>query len=403
MSNIIAIGAGQAGLSVSVKLRKLGFDGTITLVGAEPFAPYQRPALSKAYLLGDMALERMYLRPKNFYSENEINLKLGHPVTKINRDEKKISFGAEVLPYDHLVLTTGSIPRQLPKAVNGGLDGVFVLRTLADVDYLEPLFCQGASLLVVGGGYTGLEIAAVATKSGLSVTLVEAADRILKRVAASETSDYFRTLHTSYGVDIREGISLEMLEGKDGRVKSALLSDASRLDVDFVVVGIGVTPSTDLARTAGLEIDNGIKVNAYCQTSDLSIWAAGDCASFPFRGDRVRLESVPNAIDQAECVAQNIMGADQKYLAKPWFWSDQYDIKLQITGLNTGYDRVITRPGIGPSTSHWYYRGAELLAVDAMNSPRAYMVGKQLIDRGKSPAISKVADLEIDLKSLRLN
>jgi 3-phenylpropionate/trans-cinnamate dioxygenase ferredoxin reductase subunit len=398
MTNVIVIGAGQAGQAVVTKLRNSGFEGGITLIGEESAPPYQRPPLSKGYLLGDMALERMYLRPESFYAENGIDLRMGCPVQAIDPAAKTVTAGGEVLSYDELVLTTGSIPRRLPAAIGGDLGGVYTVRTLADVDAMAPEFRDGAQVLIIGGGYIGLEAAAVAAKKGLKVTLVEMADRILQRVASPETSNYFRDLHRAHGVDIREGVGLDRLTG-EGRVSGAALSDGSTLEVDFVIVGVGITPASALAEEAGLELDNGIKTNAKGQTSDPHIWAAGDCASFPFKGGRIRLESVGNAIDQAELVARNIMGADEDYTAKPWFWSDQYDCKLQIAGLNTGYDRVVTRSD-GDAISFWYYAADQLLALDAMNDPRAYMVGKRMIEMGKSPAPEAVADPATNLKAL---
>jgi len=400
MSHIVVIGAGQAGSSLVAKLRNGGFDGEVTLIGAETVPPYQRPPLSKAYLLGDMALERLFLRPESFYEENNITLKLGQRVTAIDAAAKTVVIGDEVIAYDQLALTTGSDPRRLPAKIGGDLEGVYVVRDLADVDAMAPAVTDGARTLIVGGGYIGLEAAAVCAKRGVNVTLVEMADRILQRVAAPETSDYFRKLHGDHGVDIREGVGLDHLTGTDGKVTGAVLSDGSTLEVDFVIVGVGIAPATQLAEMAGVTLNNGIETSAQGQTSDPSIWAAGDCASFPFQGERIRLESVPNAIDQAEVVAQNIMGAGKDYTAKPWFWSDQYDVKLQIAGLNTGFDHVVTRQGEGRTVSFWYYKGDQLLAVDAMNDPRAYMVGKRLIDGGKSADPKIVADPEADLKPL---
>ena len=400
MSHIVVIGAGQAGSSLVAKLRKDGFDGDITLIGAETALPYQRPPLSKAYLLGEMEKERLFLRPESFYADNDITMKLGASVTGIDPVAKTVSLGDEVIFYDQLALTTGSDPRRLPAVIGGDLDGVFVVRGLSDVDAMAPHVRTGKRVLIVGGGYIGLEAAAVCAKRGLSVTLVEMADRILQRVAAPETSDYFRALHKGHGVDIREGTGLERLEGEDGKVARAVLGDGSTLDVDFVVVGVGIAPATTLAEQAGLTIENGIRVDAQGRTSDPSIWAAGDCASFPYKGERIRLESVPNAIDQSEIVAQNMLGAGKDYVAQPWFWSDQYDVKLQIAGLNSGYDNVVTRQGEGKSVSFWYYKGDQLVAVDAMNDPRAYMVGKRLIDAGKTADKSVVADPEADLKPL---
>jgi 3-phenylpropionate/trans-cinnamate dioxygenase ferredoxin reductase subunit len=399
MAHVVVVGAGQAGSSCVAKLRNGCFEGKITLIGAEPVPPYQRPPLSKAYLLGDMALERLFLRPEAFYSDNQIELRMDARVSSIDAGAQTITVAGEVIPYDDLVLTTGSIPRRLPAAISGDLEGVHVVRDLADVDAMGPRFTKDAKVLIVGGGYIGLEAAAVASKLGLNVTLVEAAERILQRVAAPETSDFFRKLHTTHGVDIREGVGLERLLG-DRHVTGATLTDGSEIDADFVIAGVGILPDVTLAEAAGVEIENGIKVNAQGQTSAAHIWAAGDCTSFPYKDGRIRLESVPNAIDQAEVVAQNIMGVGVGYVAKPWFWSDQYDVKLQIAGLNTGYDRVVTRVTDADSVAFWYYRGDTLLAVDAMNDPRGYMVGKRLIEAGKSPAPEAISDPETDLKAL---
>lgn len=399
MSHIVVIGAGQAGASAVARLRKGGHDGPITLIGDEPVPPYQRPPLSKAYLLGEMSLERLYLRPETFYAENDITLRTGVAVSAMDTQAKVIKLGDEEISYDTAILTTGSVPRQLPAAIGGDLDGVYVVRTLADVDAMKGEVRQGARALIVGGGYIGLEAAAVASKLGVSVTLVEMAPRILQRVAAEETSDYFRALHGSHGVTIREGVGLDRLVG-EARVSGAVLTDGTELDVDFVIAGVGIVPDTRLAEAAGIEIDNGIAVDAVGRTSAPDVWAAGDCCSFPYRAGRLRLESVPNAIDQAECVAENILGADKPYVPQPWFWSDQYDVKLQIAGLNTGYDRVVTRAGEGQQVSFWYYRGDQLIAVDAMNDARAYMVGKRLIESGKGADPEIIKDASADLKPL---
>lgn len=399
MSGIIVIGAGQAGASLVIKLRALGYEGELTLIGNEPAPPYQRPPLSKAYLLGEMSVDRLFLRPQSFYADQGIALRLGHRVTAIDPEARTIRLGDEVLDYDQLALTTGSVPRRLPAAIGGGLKGVYTVRGLADVDAMAPEFVAGRRVLIVGGGYIGLEAAAVASKLGLHVTLVEVAPSILQRVAAPETADHFRALHAAHGVTILEGVGLDRLSG-DGRVDAAVLSDGSRLPVDFVVTGIGVAPATALAEAAGLRIENGVRTDAEGRTSDPFIWAAGDCASFPHEGGRLRLESVGHAIDQAECVAENMLGAGRPYAAKPWFWSDQYDVKLQIAGLNTGYDRVFTREEEGGARSIWYYLGDRLLALDAINSPRAYLVGKRVIDAGLTIEPGSVTDRSTDLKSL---
>lgn len=400
MPHIIVIGAGQAGASLTVKLRNLGYTGDITLIGEESVPPYQRPPLSKGYLLGDMTRERLFLRPEEFYQNQNITLRLGNTVTSIDPDAKTVSIGDEVLNYDELALTTGSTPHYLPAAIGGDLQGVHVVRTLADIDAMEPEFAAGKNVLIVGGGYIGLEAAAVAAKLGLNVTLVEMADRILQRVAAPQTSDYFRDLHAGHGVNILEGVGLDHLSG-DSRVSSATLTNGTTIAVDFVITGVGIKPTTELAETIDITLENGIKTDAQGRTSTPNIWAAGDCASFPYRGSRIRLESVPNAIDQAEVVAENMLGAGKSYIATPWFWSDQYDVKLQIAGLNTGYDNVVTRIGDkAGAQSHWYYVGDTLLAVDAMNDARAYMIGKRLIEAGKSPAPDVIASSDTDLKAL---
>lgn len=398
MAGIVIIGAGQAGASLAAKLRALGHDGDLTLIGEEDQAPYQRPPLSKQYLLGEMELERLYLRAHSFYDEQKIALRLGKPVTAIDLGARTVTVGGEALVYDRLALTTGATPRTLPADIGGGLEGVYTVRTLADIDSMQHEFRKRARLLVVGGGYIGLEAAAVAAKLGLKVTLLEAAPRILGRVACEETAAYFRDLHGAHGVQIREGLGLKRLKG-EARVTGAELSDGTSIEVDFAIVGVGIRPETTLAETAGLAIDNGIACDAHGRTSDPHVWAAGDCASFPGPAGRMRLESVGNAIDMGDLVAENMLGASKEYTAKPWFWSDQYDVKLQIAGLGAGADRIVKRAD-GDGVSHWYYAGETLLAIDAMNDPRAYMVAKRLIEAGRSPAPDVVADPATELKAL---
>ena len=397
MAGIVIVGAGQAGAALAARVRALGHTGPVTMIGAEPVAPYQRPPLSKGYLLGEMGLDRLMLRGPEFWQDAGVDLRLGARVTAIDPAARRVIVGNEAISYDALALTTGAVPRRLPAAIGGDLEGVHTVRTLADVDAMAPEFAAGRRLLVAGGGYIGLEAAAVAAKLGLQVTLLEAAPRILQRVAAAETAAWVRDLHARHGVQILEGCALTRLTG-EGRVTGADLADGRHIAADFVIVGVGVTPDTALAEAAGLRIDNGIWTDAQGRTSDSAIWAAGDCASFPWAGGRIRLESVGNAIDQAELVAENILGAAKDYVARPWFWSDQYDVKLQIAGLSTGHDRVVTRQGDGFSV--WYYAGARLIAVDAMNDSRAYMVGKRLIEAGLSPAPEAVGDPATDLKSL---
>jgi 3-phenylpropionate/trans-cinnamate dioxygenase ferredoxin reductase component len=396
MQHIVIIGAGQAGAALAAKLRGLGFEGRLTMIGAEPHPPYQRPPLSKAYLLGEMEQERLWLRNAAFYTDNQIDLRLG-AAASVDVAAKTVLLGDQVIPYDQLALTTGATPRRLPAAIGGDLAGVYTVRNLADVDAMAPEFVAGRRLIIVGGGYIGLEAAAVARKLGLEVTVLEMAPRILQRVAAAETSDYIRALHQSHGVQILEQTGVDRLLGA-GRVTGVRLTDGRELPCDFVIAGVGVTPNTEIA--AGLTLDNGIATDTYGRTSNPSIWAAGDCASFPYQTGRIRLESVGNAIDQAEVVAANMLGANTPYDAKPWFWSDQYDCKLQIAGLNTGYDNVVARGPDGGAVSFWYYQGDRLLAVDAMNDPRGYMVGKRLIELGKSPNKAAIADPTCDLKAL---
>ena len=399
MPGIVIVGAGQAGATLAAKLRALGYHGSITLIGKEAIPPYQRPSLSKAYLLGEMDVERLYLRALSFWDDQKITLKLGQEVSSIDRQERTLQVGHETIAYDQLVLTTGAQPRHLPISIGGALAGVYTIRTVADVDAMTPEFREGRKLIIIGGGYIGLEAAAVSRKLGLDVTLIEMAPRILNRVASPETSNYFRQLHQEHGVQILENTALIRLTGKE-HVSGAVLSDGTTRAADFVIVGVGIVPDITQAQTAGLSIDNGICTDEFGRTSDPYIWAAGDCASFPYGEGRLRLESVGNAIDQSEIVAANMLGAEMPYQAKPWFWSDQYDVKLQIAGLNTGYDHIVTRRSGDNSVSFWYYRADHLLALDAMNDARSYMIGKRLIEAGKSPDPTLIADASVDLKQL---
>ncbi|MTH34510.1 NAD(P)-binding protein [Paracoccus limosus] len=393
--NIVILGAGQAAASLAAKLRALGHQGPVTVIGDEPAPPYQRPPLSKAYLLGQMGLERLTLRAPEWWDEQGIVVHLGEPARRIDRERQMVITDRGEYRYDQLALTLGANPRRLPAAIGGALPGVHVVRNLADIAALRPALAKGARLVVIGGGYIGLEAAAVARKLGLDVTLVEAAPRILGRVAAAETADLIRDLHRSHGVRIIEGTGITRITGS-AAVEGVELADGRQLPADLVICGIGVTPETALAEAAGLAIDNGVAVDAQGRSTDPAIWAAGDCASFPTALGRLRLESVGNAIDMAEAVAANMLGAGQDYIPKPWFWSDQFEAKLQIAGLNLGHDRVVTRPA-EHGGSVWYFRAGRLVAVDALNDARAYMIGKRLIEAGKSPdpdAITTTPDLK---------
>ncbi|MCA8834420.1 MAG: FAD-dependent oxidoreductase, partial [Proteobacteria bacterium] len=281
MAHVIIIGAGQAGYSCAGRLRGDGFDGDITLVGTESAPPYQRPPLSKGYLLGALETERLYLRPMSFYQDNNITLRLNQTASKVDSTAQTITINDEVLHYTDLVFTTGSEPRRLPDAVGGGLGGVYTLRGLDCVNRLRGEFKKDQHLLIIGGGYIGLETAAVARQMGLRVSLIEMSERILQRVAAPQTSDFFRTLHTEHGTDIIEGVGLKTLLG-DTRVSQAELTDGRILDIDFAIAGIGIMPRTELAESTGITLDNGIKTDEFGRTSHPHIWAAGDCASFPY-------------------------------------------------------------------------------------------------------------------------
>ena len=400
MATTIVIGAGQAGAEVISKLRDQGHEDRLVLIGQENYLPYQRPPLSKKYMAGEMTLDRLFLRPKEFYTEKNVELHIGKSALRIDPDQKIVEFKDGNLGYDHLVLATGSRPRDLPPYIGGKVKNLFTMRDLNDANSIGAFMKSGMRLLIVGGGYIGLEAAATARKFGVDVTLVEIEERILKRVAAKETSDYIRSLHILNGVNIKEAVGLGKLEIADDKVLSASLTDGSDINVDFVIFGIGITPNTELAEGANLKINNGIFINDKCQTSVSNIYAAGDCTSFEYKDTLVRLESVGNAIDQATIVAQNIMKQNTNYIPKPWFWSDQYDLKLQIAGLNTGYDDVVVRKGENKQVSHWYFKGQSLLAVDALNDPRCYMIGKRLIEENKSPPKNQLRDENFNLKVL---
>ena len=397
---IVIVGGGQAGVSAAAKLRDMDDDIPITLVCSENVLPYQRPPLSKKYLSGEMPLERLVLRPNAWFEEHNVSVKLGSRVEDIHREEKFVTlFNGETLDYKKLLLSTGSRARELPVAMGGRLKGVHYLRCTLDADAMRPDMKPGNRLVVIGGGYIGLEVAAIAAKIGMKVTIVEMAERILQRVAAPETSDYFRTLHNANGVIIIEATGLAKLVEKNGRVCTAVLSNGDELKADMVLAGIGIIPASDLAELAGLVLENGICVDEYCRTSDEHIYAAGDCASIVYNGERIRLESVPNAIHQAETAAVNMMGENSRYEPKPWFWSDQYDVKLQIAGLNSGYDSTVVRPGKREGGhSVWYYKGEQLLAVDAMLDVPAFMLGRRIIEAGKTLPKEVAADSESNLK-----
>ncbi len=399
---IVIVGAGQAAASFISRHVALGNQTPVVLLGEEAYPPYQRPPLSKKYLLGELEQERLFIRPADWYAEHGVTTHYNTRVESIDAANKSVQTSSgDSLSYEKLVICTGSSARQLPAAVGGDLPGVFTLRSIADIEPMQTQFIKGKRLLIIGGGYIGLEAAAVARQLGMSVTLLEMAPRILQRVAAERTSDYFRKLHTGHGVLIRESCSLKTLMEKDGRVCGGELDTGEVIDADLVLVGIGGQANTELAEAAGLQCDNGIKVDEQCRTSDPDIFAAGDCCNFSRDGIAVRLESVQNASDQGDLVARVIHGEDKSYTATPWFWSDQYDCRLQIAGLNLGHDHTVTRHGEDDqSLSVWYYAGEQLIAVDAMNDPKSYAFGRKLIEAGKNPAPEVIEDPATDLKAL---
>ena len=401
---IIIIGAGQAAASFISRHVALGNKTPLLLIGDEALPPYQRPPLSKKYLLGELARERLFIRPETWYADQGVDTKLSTKIESIDPKNKTVSTNDETITYSKLVLSTGSRARGLPESVGGNLPGVFTLRNMVDIDQVAPEFQAGRKLLIIGGGYIGLEAAAVARLLGLEVVLLEMADRILQRVAAEQTSDYFRKLHSEKGVDLRESARMTRLLDRDGKVCGAELEDGEVIDADLVLVGIGGSPNSELAEAAGLDCDNGIAVSHTCQTSDSNIFAAGDCCSFIREGSSIRLESVQNAADQGDLIARVLAGEEVQYNALPWFWSDQYGCKLQIAGLNSGFNKTVLRPGTNEDgQSIWYYRDDQLLAVDAMNDPKAYAFGRKIIDGGSNPAPEVVADPATDLKALAKN
>ncbi|WP_284776732.1 FAD-dependent oxidoreductase [Agrobacterium sp. lyk4-40-TYG-31] len=399
---LVIVGAGQAAFSLAAKLRALKDERPITIIGSEDVLPYQRPPLSKKYLMGEMSFDRLQFRDAEWFTDNNVDIRLSTWVEEIDRTAKTVRMqDGSTLAYDKLALATGSAPRTLPAGVGGDLEGVLTVRDKRDADRLMEEMKPGRKLLVIGGGYIGLEAAAVARHLGLEVTLIEMADRILQRVAAPETARIMRDIHNPHGVSIREKTGLVRLIGTDGHVSAAELSDGTVLEVDFVIVGIGVLPNDRLARDSGLDIGNGILVDEFTRTSDPDIHAMGDCALLPLDGARVRLESVQNAVDQAEAAALVLTGEEKPYQPKPWFWSDQYDVKLQIAGFNMGYDETVLRPGQREgSHSIWYFRAGRFIAVDAINDAKAYVSGKKLLETGKQPDRAILADHSADLKLL---
>lgn len=397
------VGTGQAGFQTAASLRSEGYADPITLIGEEPHIPYNRPPLSKGFVLGTQDAESIELRPVNFYKTHQINLLCGERVVGISRAEKQIEIASGGnLSYDSLVLAVGASNRRLP-VPGGDLEGVLYLRSLAEAIFIKKRIEESQRIVVVGGGFIGLELAAVASSLGKSVTVIEALPRVMARVVAPIISEFFQELHSSRNVKIFCGATVKEIRGTNGYVNEVVVSDGSVHAADLVLVGIGVVPNVELARDAGLAVSNGIAVNEYLETEDKNIFAIGDCADYPnaFAGGRVRLESVQNAADQAQCVAITIAGRRTKYNSLPWFWTDQYEIKLQMAGISAGHDRVVTRGNAeARKLSAFYFRDGKLIAVDSINRPVDHMIGRKLIASGAKLTPEECADEGVDLKRI---
>lgn len=398
----LIVGGGQAGAQAAASLRQEGFGGRVLLIGAEPMLPYQRPPLSKAFLAGELPRERLLIKPEAFYRQADVESLLGVAATTLDAQDKRLTLGnGEQLAFDQLLLATGGRPRQLdcPGADHPRLH---YLRTVADVDQLRPAFTAGARLVIIGAGYIGLEVAAVAAKHGLRVTVLEAAPRVLARVTSPEVSGFFQRIHAQAGVEIRCNTGVARIEGTADLAR-VITDDGEGLDAELVLAGIGLLPNVELAQAAGIACDNGILVDELGNTSAAGILAAGDCANHPnaIYECRFRLESVHNAIEQAKTAAATMAGKHKPYAQVPWFWSDQYDIKLQTAGMNRGYDRVVVRgdPAIR-SFAVFYLQANRLLAVDAINRPAEFILARTLIPREGTVDTARLADDAVPVKDL---
>jgi len=395
LRNVVVVGAGQAAAQFVEALRRRGYGGAIAVFGEEPWLPYQRPPLSKKYLAGGLPVDRLQLRQPAFYADQKVDLHLGQTVTRLERDARQVWLAdGSAHPYDALVLATGSRPRSLPLP---GIDlgGVHVLRSIADADALRADALRAvdrpaARAVILGGGYIGLE-----------VTVLEVAERVMNRVVAEPVSRWYEAEHARRGVDIRLGARPIALEGDaEGRVR-AVVTAAGTLAADVVVIGVGVLPNDGLARDADLPCENGIQVDERCRTADPAIHAIGDCTNHPsvHYGGRVRLESVDNAVEQANTAAADLLGIEARHERVPWFWSDQYEHKMVIVGLSQGHDQVVLRgdPASG-AFSCCYLRGGELLAIDTINVAKDHLAARKLIPTRLRPDPSRLADLSIALK-----
>ncbi|SFF26851.1 3-phenylpropionate/trans-cinnamate dioxygenase ferredoxin reductase subunit [Fontimonas thermophila] len=400
---VLIIGGGQAGAETAVELRKLGHDGRILIVGEEPFLPYKRPPLSKAYLAGDCTETQLYMMQAANLEKAGIEYHGGVPVTRIDRAAHTVERAdGTQLRYDKLVLATGGRARPLP-VPGADKPNVFLLRTIADVQKIRAHCQPGKRVAIVGGGFIGLEAAAVLVKKGLAVTVLEGLPRVLARVTCPQVSAFFERVHRQAGVDLRTGVQVAGFDG-DAEVKRVCLSDGSTIETDFVVVGIGLIPNTELAASAGLAVDNGIVVDEYTRTADPDIYAAGDCTHHPsrFLGRYVRLESVQNAMEQGRAAARNIMGRQEPYQMVPWFWSDQYDLKLQMVGISSGYDQLVLRgdPATQRHFAVFYLKNGRIIAADTVSRPQEFMLAKKLVAENATVDPARLADETLPLKTL---
>ncbi|MDE2181770.1 MAG: FAD-dependent oxidoreductase [Alphaproteobacteria bacterium] len=397
---IVIVGAGQAGAQAVATLRAEGFTGDITMIGDEPFPPYQRPPLSKAYLMGTLERARLFLKPETFYRESGCDLVLGTSVRSIDRKSKVVELGdGRTLPYDLLLLATGTRVRRI-RCPGADLPGVHYLRGIEDVDGLNAVFHPGRRLCVVGGGYIGLEVAAVAVKHGLDVTVFEALDRVMARAVSQPVSAFFDHVHRAAGVKLLLNTGVEAFEGS-GKLE-AVRAAGTIYPADIALVGIGVIPNMELAREAGLPCEDGIVVDQNCRTADPAIFAAGDCTWHIGReGACLRLESVENAIDQAKHAAYAMVGTPRIYSEVPWFWSDQYDLKLQIAGLARRTDQIVLRGDAAQRKfAAFHLRNGAVAAVESVNAASEYLVGRKLIAGGARVDAAKLADASVPMKSI---
>lgn len=404
-SDVLIVGGGHAGAQAAIALRQNGFSGSILVVTEETDYPYERPPLSKEYLAGDKAFERLLIRPMSFWQDKTIQFRFGSAVTAVDAERHTVSTAdGTTLAYGRLIWAAGGHARRL-SCSGGDLVGVHSVRTRADVDRLESELATTTDVVIVGGGYIGLEAAAVLTKFGKAVTVLEMQDRVLARVAAEPLSRFYEAEHRAHGVTVRLDVGVDCVEGRDGRVTGVRLIDGEVVKAEMVIVGIGIIPAVRPLSVAGADGANGVDVDAYCRTSLIDVYAIGDCAAHRnvfASGHRVRLESVQNASDQAVTAARDIVGQGKPYNAVPWFWSNQYDLKLQTVGLNTGYDAAVVR-GL-PETRSFsvvYLRAGRVLALDCVNCVPDYVQGKGLILDGVTPDLDLLADLSVPLKSLR--